>query len=456
MAIKTIVVVLLVLTCNDALRAQAASGEWDTTNTHFTFGPDGPIYTIGIDSGRVYIGGVFAEAKPTVSLRSIAKWDDTTWIAIGTGSSSGANRYVRGLTFADGRMYVVGAFDSVCGVSAGAISYRNNGAWYAMGSGFNKDAYAIVVRGSRVYAGGAFDSSGTRKVRHVAAWTGTTWDSLGPGVNGYVTSLAMIDTVLYVGGFFESAGGVQSRGVVKWNGNSWSSLGGGVNGSVHALAAIGDTLYVGGAFDSAGSIVAKNVAYWASSAWHTMDDGIDGPVLAISGRSGAVYFGGMFVASGTDTLNNIAMWDGDSWGEMHNGTDGPVHALAYSDSLLHVGGDFFHAGGSRASRYAIWSETSLNKESRNTLTTRQKAAATLRVMPVPANDHVVLWIYFPEAGTAKIFIRDELGRLVYSSLVSSARPTIQTERWSTLYSGTFFATVEMNGFTDTKSFTVVR
>jgi hypothetical protein len=241
-------------------------------------------------NGNLYAGGFFPTAGG-VNATNIAKWNGSTWSALGSGvgfniSYEGEEVYALACD-KNGNLYAGGGFSTAGGVSANNIAEWNGSTWTNLGSGiydaeYGDKVYALACdTNGNLYAGGDYLTAGGIIAYSIAKWNGSTWSALGTGLNGPVFSLAC-DTSgnLYVGGAspgaFSSAGG---QGIAKWNGNTWSTLGSGMSGgdgvgytdqgantfgtTVNALALDGfGSLYASGNFYEAGT----NVAYYVAEA----------------------------------------------------------------------------------------------------------------------------------------------------------------------------------------------
>ena len=225
-------------------------------------------------------------------------FSDADWIGMG-GGSIGANSDIAAMTV-DGsdNLIVAGYFTSIGDVQATRIAKWNGSTWSAMGSGMDTSVRALAVMGTDVYAAGGFSSAGGVSASRIARWNGTAWVALGTGLNGDALALTVSGTDLYVGGAFSTAGGLTANRIAKWDGaalvradhgNEWEcQCAGGderqpvrgwrlhhggrfvhlanramdrhlvgrrddeTNGSVFALASGPNILYVGGSFSTAG------------------------------------------------------------------------------------------------------------------------------------------------------------------------------------------------------------
>ena len=299
-------------------------------------GVGGEVYAAAMDTaGNLYIGGSFISAGSVVANR-IAKWDGSSWSALG----SGMNNRVWALAVSGSDLYAGGYFTTAGGVSANCVARWNGSSWSALGSGMGGLVYALAVSGSDLYAGGTFTTAGGVAANRIAKWDGSDWSALGSGMNDWVGALAVSGSDLYAGGGFGTAGGVSAQNIAKWNGSSWSPLGSGMNDCVRALAVSGSDLYVGGDFSTAGGVSANYVAKWDGSSWSPLGTGMNDWVGALAVSGSDLYAGGTFTTAGGVEANRIAKWNGSSWSMLGSGMDGPVYSLAVSGSDLYAGGYF--------------------------------------------------------------------------------------------------------------------
>src|SRR6266568_6959681 len=336
-------------------------------------GADGAVNAAVVDgSGNLYIGGQFTVVGD-VFATNIAKWNGSSWTALGSGVNGG----VSALAVSGSDLYAGGAFTMAGDSAANYIAKWNGRSWSALGSGMGGDlngygvgvsVSALAVSGGDLYAGGVFTNAGGSAANYVAKWDGNSWSALGSGMDDYVSALAVSGSDLYAGGFFSTAGGTAANSIAKWNGSSWTALGSGMGGappgyvpSVSALAVTGSDLYAGGFFSTAGGSAASSIAKWKGSSWTALGSGMGGAfpyvyALAVSGSD--VYAGGGFTTAGGSAANNIAKWNGSSWSARGSGMNDQVSALAVSGSDLYAGGGFTTAGGSAANFIAKWDGSS--------------------------------------------------------------------------------------------------
>jgi hypothetical protein len=348
-----------------ALSTAALAGNADWINLPGLPALNGQVNGAATDAaGNLYVGGTFTMAGTNV-VNGIAKWNGSSWSALGSGINSG----VGPMAVSGTNLYVCGQFSTAGGVPANNIAQWNGSSWSALGSGLNGIPYSIAVSGTNVYVGGNFSSAGGVPVNSIAQWNGSSWSALSSGVGGsvgpvIVYALAVSGTNLYAGGNFTTAGGAAANYIAQWNGNSWAALGSGIdyNGqyTVLSLAVCGTNLFAGGTFTSASGVAANAIAQWNGSSWSALGAGMtvaatgNPPfVQALAVWGANLYAGGNFYTAGGLGVDSIAQWNGSSWSPLGLGVTGDlpwVVALAVSGTNLYVGGSFANAG-TNASRY---------------------------------------------------------------------------------------------------------
>ena len=125
---------------------------------------------------------------------------------------------------------VVGSFSSAGGVPANRVAKWDGSSWSALGTGTSLSVRALAVfddgAGAELVVGGQFTSAGGTSASYIAKWDGSAWSPLGSGMQGpfgltQVTNLVVFDdgtgSALYAGGIFTSAGGVGVGHIARWN-----------------------------------------------------------------------------------------------------------------------------------------------------------------------------------------------------------------------------------------------
>ncbi len=236
------------------------------------------------------------------------QYDGSAWNIAGSGgeygslnfAQAGMNSIVRALAIdSSGNLYAGGEFTTAGGTTVNYIAKWNGTSWSALGTGMNSTVVALAIDSSgNLYAGGTFTTAGGTTVNRIAKWNGTSWSALGTGMmNGQVLALAIDSSGnLYAGGSFTTAGGTTANYIAKWNGTSWSALGTGMNIWVSALAIDSSgNLYAGGEFTTAGGTTVNRIAKWNGTSWSGLATGMDNSVSALAiDSSGNLYAGGGF------------------------------------------------------------------------------------------------------------------------------------------------------------------
>jgi len=318
-------------------------------------GVEGSVYAAAVDgSGNLYIGGYFVAVGDNIVGNVIAKWNGSSWSALGSGIGGGVSHAVYALAVSGSDLYAGGDFTTAGGIAATNIAKWNGTNWSALGSGLDGYVYAMAVSGNDLYVGGNFDTAGAIAAASIAKWDGNGWSALGSGVDRGVDALAVSGNDLYAGGDFLLAGGNPANRIAKWDGSTWSPLSSGLENVigptyVSALAVSGSDLYVGGNFAIAGGIPASFIAQWDGSSWSPLGSAIGSPVLALAVSGTDLYAGGD---------STMAKWDGNSWSALGAGSPS-VQALAASGSNVYAGGGgFATADGVPATGIAKWDGSS--------------------------------------------------------------------------------------------------
>ncbi len=248
------------------------------------------------------------------------------------GPSGGPNGTVYALAaFDDGSgqaLYAGGNFISAGGVPAAGIARWNGSSWSAVGTGLGTvTALAVYDDGSgpRLYAGGQFTLVNGTQFNRVAKWNGTSWTPLGAGASAGVDNGVWAMTVhddgggpeLFVAGDFTAAGGNQADHIASWNGSRWRTWSGGpatrVRYAVAYDGATHETLLFGGTTDGGfggrqSDTWSWNGADWARRAIGGPSARWDNAMVFDSLRARVLMFGGRpGVADATWS------WNGAAW-----------------------------------------------------------------------------------------------------------------------------------------------
>jgi len=404
----------------------------------------GSLRCVVVAGTDVYVGGSFRQAG-LVRANNVAKWDGSSWSSLGMGadngviSAGGTGSYVSGLVVSGSTVYVGGYFSQAGSVAAHSIAKWDGTTWSALGSGanegINNEVYCLALSGSDLYVAGRFGQAGGAPAHFIARWNGNAWSTLGTGssegTNSAISALAVVGNSLYVGGEFWEAGGQPANKVARWDGATWSSLGSGISGrpglypQVYALEAVGSDLYVGGHFAQAGSVPANSLAKWDGSSWSAVGSGVGNQVnpdwaevTALAAAGGALYVGGSFTDANGVPARHLARWDGSTWSSLGSGTDTGVAAVAVSGPRVYVGGDFDAVGDASKvmSSFGIYDLTMPTATAASSVT-------DAALYPNPARQQVTL--YLPALALARpVQLLDAQGRVVRQEWLASGAPSI--------------------------------
>ncbi|MBX3725041.1 MAG: hypothetical protein KF823_03890 [Xanthomonadales bacterium] len=364
---------------------------WHALGTGDGQGVDGEVHALALDEGRLYVAGRFRQvnAGAPVAASNIARWDGSTWTALGWGNGQGFNGPVWALAVHQGRLFAGGDFTQAnvgAAIRANRIARWDGIAWQAVGNrsgnGLDAAVHALLSDRDGLLVGGAFSRANLGaevRASRVARWHEDEWLPLGDpdrnGVNGTVRALARVGSSIYLGGGFSNVydeEGAPAHGLARWTGRSMQAvghgLGNGLNNAVLALAVDDGVLYVGGRFTRANigeDVDAMHLAAWDGRQWRSLASangtGMDRPVLALAVAPAGLVVGGEFERSsgaGGMPASRVALWRGfyDALGRASGGmgSAGNIHALIMYRGMLHAGGDFRVIGGIAANNLARW------------------------------------------------------------------------------------------------------
>jgi len=285
-------------------------------------GMDGAVYaTIVYDDGSgpaLYVGGSFQHANG-VPAAGIAKWDGTSWSALGSGISGGSGFVDAFAVYDDGSgpaLFVGGSFTSAGGVPANNVARWDGSAWTALASG---SACAISTlttfddgAGLQLYMSGC----------GLDRWDGTSLTSVPipfPIVVSPIYALLEYDDgsgpALYVAGTFAG-----SPALARWNGSSWAQLPAPLGGEI--IFSLAQHTDVNGRALFAGTGAGSNISRWDGLSWTAIGQlfegfGPDAYALTLvsfdDGSGSALYVGGRFNSVDGVPASNVAKWDGNTW-----------------------------------------------------------------------------------------------------------------------------------------------
>ena len=362
-----------------AATATSGPGGWNRLGTGAT--PNAPAINAKVSAlhavGPVlYAGGDFTNAGNNANADRIAKWNGTSWSALGAGLASGT---VYAIAHYGNKIYAGGNFQDAGGnLDADNLAVFNGTSWAPfcdapahVGPAVNLGVTAIQVIGTKMYVGGGFqNATGDATADYllvcdlITGLPSSTVNNDGDFTGGIYALAADSNGVLYAGGVFANLDGILAADRIASYDGTWHAVGNGVPGIVRALTTSGTNLYVGADQQDIGGLPkADRIAKWDSLAqtWSAMGSntaGTDGWLPASASLNGMTTLGSLvFVtgnfsnANGSATADNVAYFDGTTWRPLgSNGAgNGPLNAVGYVAAVflgqLYIGGNFTSAGG---------------------------------------------------------------------------------------------------------------
>jgi hypothetical protein len=351
-----------------------------------------------LPSGDLVVGGNFRLADATRAER-IARWDGTTWQALG----AGLDNTVRALAVQpNGDLIAGGDFTQAGGNPANAIARWNGATWSPLGAGCGgRVAAVLALPNGDVIAGGQFSTAGGAPAARIARWDGSNWSPLGSGINfGEVYCLAAASNGdVLVGGNIANAGGITSPGVARWNGTAWQAVPGlsspsyvfdiqplaGGSFAVAGLLAVGSAtaqvaisngatmqvltpppgVYNELGVDANGQLLAGGyvpgsasgtVARWNGASWTAIGVGAPFRTFALElAANGDVIAAGDRIVLGATVGNAVARFDGNTWTSLGQPQPPRISSVAaLPDGSVLVAGQFAAIAGVPANNIARW------------------------------------------------------------------------------------------------------
>jgi hypothetical protein len=164
-----------------------AAPEDESWDTDFQWrGVNAWVIALAFDGRRnLYAGGQFTIAGD-VPANYVAKWNGTSWRALGTGPNNGADYHIDALTLdRSGNLYAGGWFFTARGRAANYVAKWNGSKWSSLGTGeangVNERVLALALDGNGgVYAGGWFTTAGGAPANHVGQMGRIELERAGP------------------------------------------------------------------------------------------------------------------------------------------------------------------------------------------------------------------------------------------------------------------------------------
>jgi hypothetical protein len=201
----------------------------------------------------------------------VLQWIDNEWVQRGGVFSSLLTAFA---SYDDGtgpKLYVGGYFTAVGTVPANRMARWDGTSWSALGSGIDRGPRTMIVHndgsGAALYVADVLQAGG-QPVNRIAKWNGQAWSDVGGGgiMSVGITTLHILGSfddgtgpALFAGGYMQMAGGnVPVRSIARYKGGVWDDMLGGVRGGIPRAMAVyddgrGPSLFVGGEFGTVGA-----------------------------------------------------------------------------------------------------------------------------------------------------------------------------------------------------------
>ncbi len=128
-------------------------------------GLNGGVNALYSTGSELIVGGSFTRAGGIVANR-IARWNGTSWSAIGSMSST-----VTDIIAIGGTLY--------CAVLGGSVFRFNGTSWVQIGSANGTQDANLAAIGNELFVAGGFNSINSVAANRIAKWNGSAWSALG-------------------------------------------------------------------------------------------------------------------------------------------------------------------------------------------------------------------------------------------------------------------------------------
>ena len=430
-----------------------------------------------VSNTEIYVVGCFTNFAGVAEADYVAKWNGTSWTALGV--SGDINAIVHDVVVYKGDIHIAGEFTNAGGdVAADMVAKWDGSAWVGLpvtggfnannGLGSPKDlpddfAAALKVQENSVgtsddillvagkfYFGINDGRSGYQipYTSNIATWNGSTWGSVDVDsqsfsytVSDYVVhDIEIVGSSIYASGYRNAGyGSNKAFAFHKFDGTTWTKPISVVSASffgtgfgIYTMETVGTNIYVGGNFTGLSSVASHVAVYNTTSGTFSAFNGFSaqfgtGAVVRTISMAGSQLFVGGSFPGVTGTSGGVARWDGSAWQGI--GRTGPaiVNALlsdmSYdgSNSRMFIGssniniGDVAAADGFAA--LAISSVSTMDSMSVDvgTLTPSFDPSVTSYSLTIPNSSASVTFTAIASASGSEIKRTNSFGTLAMSS-----------------------------------------
>ncbi|MCP4546358.1 MAG: T9SS type A sorting domain-containing protein [bacterium] len=296
---------------------------WDGTEWHaLDDGAAGTVAEIEHNGVHLFAAGDFGVGSP-----SIAKWNGSSWWAVGE-ESEVFNSYIEDIYYRDGDLFAAGSFTYVGDEEIWRVAefsdldgwHKPEGwcgfTWYNMNYGSVNDL--INYRGD-LWAGGDFTYCYYNDIYYLGRYVDEVWQwpvAMGTGFNDRIDCLYDHGGALWIGGRFNTVDGDPSLGMAVWSGGlSAINDENGADHYVNDFSALPDH-WLCVATDASVRAFGRDYPGIPMS-WHDIYGDIK-VVETLTHMGNELYAGGS-LRKGNETRDGIARWDGSGWRRLGNG-----------------------------------------------------------------------------------------------------------------------------------------
>ena len=432
-----------------------------------------------VSNTEIYVVGCFTNFAGVAEADYVAKWNGTSWTALG--ANGDINAIVHDVVVYKGDIHIAGEFTDAGGdVAADMVAKWNGSAWVGLpvtggsnannGLGSPKDSPSdfaaalkvqensagttddILLVGGRFYYGINDGRSGFQipYTSNIATWNSSTWGSVdvdsqsfSSTVSDYVVhDIEIVGSSIYASGYRNAGYGSGSNKAFafhKFDGTTWtrpisvvsaSFFGSGFG--IYTMETVGTNIYVGGNFTGLSSVASHVAVYNTTSGSFSAFNGFSaqfgtGAVVRTISMAGSQLFVGGSFPGVTGTSGGVARWDGSAWQGI--GRTGPavVNALlsdmSYdgSNSRIFIGSSNINIGDVAAadgfSALAISSVSTMDSMSVDvgTLTPSFDPSVTSYSLTIPNSSASVTFTAIASASGSEIKRTNSFGTLAMSS-----------------------------------------
>jgi hypothetical protein len=285
-------------------------------------------------NGSIIVVGSFNNAGPLTGANNIARLTyaangtSSTWTTLGAGLSGGLAFGDDAAVQTNGNVVVVGSFTTAGTTPALNIARWNGTTWSALGAGLGVDADnesgidCTVLANGDIVAAGSFTVSGTTPMFSLARWNGTTWSPIGAGGDSPVTN-AVAYSVFEMPSGEIFVGGPLRNGAARWNGTAWLNFGTGFDGQIsRMIASSTGGVVAAGSFRQTPNGPAVGIARFDGTTWSPIGTGLGFlPSALLSLPGGEIMAAGAVPSAGGGWpyTYEVRQWDGTSWNLLSTG-----------------------------------------------------------------------------------------------------------------------------------------